>query len=298
MAILTLEDLHKRFGDKAVLQGVSLAVPAHSLYGFVGRNGVGKTTTMKAILGLLKPDSGIITVADEVVHYGQTATNRFIGYLPDVPAFYAFLNAEEYLQLCGESLGMTRGAIATRSTELLRLVGLTGEKHRIGGFSRGMKQRLGIAQALLGSPRLLICDEPTSALDPIGRREIMDILSAARQQTTVLFSTHILADIERVCTHAALLNDGKIACQGTVEELKATGDPPGYIVDPADEGAARQLAAAFPGATCEGNGFFVTEETLPMATAMGLIAERAIPIRRIERKEASLEDIFVEVMRP
>lgn len=161
---------------------------------------------MKAILGLLKSDSGEIYVMDEKVHFGQTSTNRYIGYLPDVPEFYSYMTTIEYLTLCGEICGMGQDDIVTRSKELLELVGLGQENRRIKGFSRGMKQRLGIAQALLNRPKLLICDEPTSALDPAGRKEILDILLAAKEQTTVLFSTHILLDVERICTEVAFLN--------------------------------------------------------------------------------------------
>ena len=220
MEILTIKDLKKNFGSKEVLRGLDLSVPEHSIFGFIGRNGAGKTTTMKAILGLLRPDSGQIHVCGEKVCFGQTRTNRHIGYLPDVPEFYAYMTPLEYLRFCGEISGMDKADLAMRSNELLELVGLGQERRRIKGFSRGMKQRLGIAQALLNRPKLLVCDEPTSALDPVGRKEILDILLAAKEQTTVLFSTHILSDVERICTEAAFLNDGKIAMQGTIEELR------------------------------------------------------------------------------
>ena len=203
MEMLQIAGLHKRFGDKEVLKGLNLTVPEHSIFGFIGRNGAGKTTTMKTILGLLKADAGEILVNGEKAVYGQTATNRYIGYLPDVPEFYSFMTAREYLGFCGEITGMTKKVYRERSEELLELVGLNGEKHRIKGYSRGMKQRLGIAQALLNRPKLLICDEPTSALDPVGRKEILDLLLAVREQTTVLFSTHILSDVERICTDIA-----------------------------------------------------------------------------------------------
>lgn len=209
MDMLRITNLKKHFGDKEVLTGLNLSVPEHSVFGFVGENGAGKTTTMKIILGLLKSDRGEVFVSGERVKYGQTATNRYIGYLPDVPEFYSFMTAREYLRLCGESLEMGKNDIEKRSDELLTLVGLSKENHRIRGFSRGMKQRLGIAQALLGRPKILICDEPTSALDPIGRKEILDILLSSKKQTTVLFSTHILSDVERICTDVAFLNNGK-----------------------------------------------------------------------------------------
>ena len=187
MDMLRISGLYKRFGDKDVLKGLDLSVPEHSIFGFIGKNGTGKTTTMKTVLGLIKADAGEITVNGEKVIYGHTSTNRFIGYLPDVPEFYSFMSAEEYLSFCAEITSMDPEESKARIKELLELVGLSGETHRIKGFSRGMKQRLGIAQALLKRPKLLICDEPTSALDPIGRKEILDILLSVREQTTVLF---------------------------------------------------------------------------------------------------------------
>ena len=220
MEMLRITDLHKLFGDKQVLRGLNLSVPEHSIFGFIGKNGAGKTTTMKTVLGLLKADSGEITVGGERVVYGQTATNQLIGYLPDVPEFYSFMTASEYLRFCGEITGMKKGECESRSMELLELVGLGTEKHRVKGFSRGMKQRLGIAQALLNRPKLLICDEPTSALDPVGRKEILDILLAVRERTTVLFSTHILSDVERICTDVAFLNNGTVEIQGTLSDIK------------------------------------------------------------------------------
>lgn len=156
MDMLTISELRKSFGEKQVLKGLSLSVPSNSVFGFVGMNGAGKTTAMKAVLGLLRPDSGEITVNGHRVSFGNTATNRFIGYLPDVPEFYTFMTPMEYLKLCGESLSLSRSEIASKSVALLELVGLSEDaKRRIKGFSRGMKQRLGIAQALLGSPKLL-----------------------------------------------------------------------------------------------------------------------------------------------
>ena len=199
MDMLTLSHVAKRFGEKQVLRDVTFSVPEHTVFGFVGKNGAGKTTAMKLILGLLASDGGEISVNGMKVRYGNTPTNRFVGYLPDVPEFYSCMTPFEYLRFCGEISGMSSKEIKARSEELLCLVGLEKENRRIRGFSRGMKQRLGVAQALFGRPGLLICDEPTSALDPAGRRELLDILSAAKEQTTVLFSTHILSDVEHIC---------------------------------------------------------------------------------------------------
>lgn len=222
MKILQIEGLKKCFGSHRVLDGVSMCVPEHCVYGFLGKNGAGKTTTMKLILGLLKADEGEVRVLGEKVEFGCAQTNRYIGYLPDVPEFYGYMNAAEYLTFCGQVSGMERAHVKSRIEEVLHMVGLLGVKKKIGGYSRGMKQRLGIAQAMLHEPRLLVCDEPTSALDPVGRKEILDILSQAREKTTVLFSTHVLSDVERICDRIAILNDGKIVLEGNLEEIKET----------------------------------------------------------------------------
>ena len=231
--------------DNQVLKDVSFEIEEGQFVCLLGPSGCGKTTTMKIILGLLKSDRGEVFVSGERVKYGQTATNRYIGYLPDVPEFYSFMTAREYLRLCGESLEMGKNDIEKRSDELLTLVGLSKENHRIRGFSRGMKQRLGIAQALLGRPKILICDEPTSALDPIGRKEILDILLSSKKQTTVLFSTHILSDVERICTDVAFLNNGKIAMQGAVADLKNVCSSHEFIVETIKADDAEYLSSVF-----------------------------------------------------
>ena len=220
MSSLEIKNLSKKFGEQNVINNLSLSLPENAIYGFLGQNGAGKTTTMKMILGLLKPTSGKISVCGEEVKYGDTKTNRYIGFLPDVPAFYGYMKPKEYLALCGEITGLDRKTVKTKSEELLSLVGLEKVNKRIGGFSRGMKQRLGVAQALLTEPKLLICDEPTSALDPIGRKEILEILLSVKGKTTVVFSTHILSDVERICDHVAVLNNGSLVLNGALSQLK------------------------------------------------------------------------------
>lgn len=220
MTVLSFQGVSKRFDGREVIRGLTISVAEHTIYGLLGQNGAGKTTTMKMALGLLKPTDGSIFVLGEPVSYGETKTNRYVGYLPDVPAFYGYMRPAEYLALCGEVSGLDRKKVKGRSAELLTLVGLKGINRSIGGFSRGMKQRLGIAQALLNEPRLLICDEPTSALDPVGRKEILDILRSVRNKTTIVFSTHILADAERICDQVAVLRNGRLALNGSLAELK------------------------------------------------------------------------------
>ena len=284
--MLTVTDLHKRFGDKEVLKGVSLQVPQGSIFGFIGRNGAGKTTTMKAVLGLLQPDAGEIFVAGERVRYGETPTNRHIGYLPDVPEFYGFLTAKEYLRLCAD----IRGTDPKQIPELLDLVGLGSEKHRIRGWSRGMKQRLGIAQALLGDPNLLICDEPTSALDPVGRKEILELLKSVKDRTTILFSTHILSDVERICTDVAILHEGTIAVEGSVETLRRMHKTEEVTIELSSAEDAEMLMRALPSLTRKsGEILTFSGDDAALFALLSRLAEQRIAPRRIERTEPTLE---------
>lgn len=296
MNMLQINGLHKQFGDKEVLRGLDLSVPEHSIFGFIGKNGAGKTTTMKTVLGLLKADSGEILVNGEKVVYGQTATNLHIGYLPDIPEFYSFMTAPEYLHFCGEITGMDKAVYTVRSKELLDLVGLADEKHRIKGYSRGMKQRLGIAQALLNQPKLLICDEPTSALDPVGRKEILDILLAVQEQTTVLFSTHILSDVERICTDVALLNDGVVEVQGKLSDIKMRYRGEAYLLETETETAMDVLTCAFPEMKqCDSNQLSFCETSNTVFDLLRFIADNHITLMKLERIEPTLESLFMEV---
>ena len=297
MDMLQITGLHKCFGDKSVLKGLDLSVPEHSIFGFIGKNGAGKTTTMKAVLGLLQPDQGQIYVAGEKVSFGQTATNRHIGYLPDVPEFYTFMSAMEYLVFCGQISGLSLPESRQRAQELLELVGLSGEKHRIKGFSRGMKQRLGIAQALLGRPKLLICDEPTSALDPVGRKEILDILLAVREQTTILFSTHILSDVERICTDVAFLNDGVSCIQGPLSQVRGAYRREEYLLETAEEGGLQLLQSAFSSMRDAGqNKLCFRSDGNDLHDVLRFIADNRIPLVKLEHIEPSLESVFMEVV--
>ncbi len=304
MDMLTIQNLSKSFGKHQVIDNLSLTVPEHSIFGFVGQNGAGKTTTMKMILGLLKPDEGTILVGGQPVRFGQNQTNRMIGYLPDVPSFYPYLYPLEFLQLCGEISGMPRDMIRQRSQELLRLVGLEGVKKKIGAFSRGMKQRLGIAQALLNQPKLLICDEPTSALDPVGRKEILDILQAVKGTTTVVFSTHILSDVERICDRMAVLHKGHIALTGTLAELRARHQA-GLVIDFATPEDKDRFLSQIPSDLASGDQIQQQPLSVTLRTddirriqaevMQWLVKEQIYP-RKMEVAEPSVESLYLEVI--
>lgn len=300
MDILTIENLSKSFGNNKVIDGLSFSVPEHSIYGFIGQNGAGKTTTMKMILGLLKADSGKVTVCGEAVSFGQTKTNEYIGYLPDVPEFYPYMRPKEYLKLCGDITGMPSGKIKSRIDGLLVLVGLSGVNKKIGSFSRGMKQRLGIAQALLNEPKLLICDEPTSALDPIGRKEILDILLSVKGRTTVVLSTHILAYVERICDHVAVLNNGRLALCGTLSEIKEKHKADSLFIEfatGADKDKFITLSNMTNYAQTETSVTIHTGNIAATQTAViELIAKEKLLPQKFEVAEPTIESLFLEAV--
>lgn len=305
MAILEIRNLKKTFGSLTVIDGLSFNVPQNTVFGFIGKNGSGKTTTMKMIMGFLKPTGGDILVCGQKVRYADSSTNRSIGYLPDVPEFYNYMTPKEYLKLCGKISGMNNDQIKRKSDELLILVGLENTNRRITGFSRGMKQRLGIAQALLNEPKLLICDEPTSALDPMGRKEILDILSAIRNRTTILFSTHILSDVERICDRIGMLDNGKLAIQGELSEIKHTYRKDRILIETQNAVDLETLSVeikrtnAAKEMTVEGKSILIDLEDIDNSAQriLDTIVHNKINIIKYEILEPSLENVFLEAVK-
>lgn len=310
MDMLKVCNVCKSFGSKDVIKSLSFSIPQNSIFGFVGKNGAGKTTTMKMILGLLKIDSGEIYVDGKKVTYGNTVTNKVVGYLPDVPEFYDYMTTREYLKFCGSIAEIDKKTLDSRVEELLELVGLANEKKRIKGFSRGMKQRLGIAQALIGKPKLLICDEPTSALDPVGRKEILDILLAAKKDTTVIFSTHILSDVERICDEVAFLNDGKIALTGTIEEIKKQKKSEGVLIAVTNKDDIKIIKDNYKNVEIQDDYTCIIKENISMKNStnkgdllednllknvMRFVLDNNISVDKVERCESTLENLFMEV---
>jgi len=213
--------LTKTFGGNRALDAVDLVVEEGSVFGFLGPNGAGKTTTLRILTGLARPTSGSVQILGHDVAMAGNTVRADIGFLPDVPGFYPWMSAEEFLRFAGALFGIGGSALDERVAMLLDLAGLSGVSQKIGGYSRGMKQRLGVAQALVNAPKLLLLDEPTGALDPIGRKDVLDMLASLRGRTTVFFSTHILADVERVCDTVAILDRGHVVAHAPIDELKA-----------------------------------------------------------------------------
>ena len=222
--VLSVEDVHKTFKigffRKRVeaVRGVSLQVSEGETFGILGPNGAGKTTTIKAILRLIQPDRGAIAVFGKPL---SLESMQRIGYMPENPYVYQYLRAPEFLDLCGRLMGMPRALRDKRSAEMIEMVGLSHAVDRpIGRFSKGMTQRMGLAQALLHDPQLLILDEPMSGLDPIGRKQVRDIILAQRHAgKTLIFTSHVLSDVEMLCDRIAIINKGRVVARGTLDEL-------------------------------------------------------------------------------
>ncbi len=302
MNAITLIDLGKQFGATTALAGVDLAVPAGSIFGFLGPNGAGKTTTLRILTGLAKPTSGTALVLGVEMPDATADLRSQIGYLPDVPAFYPWMTAREFMHFAGRLFGLTAELIEDRTTSLLEMAGLGSVRTRIGGYSRGMKQRLGIAQALINAPRLLLLDEPTSALDPMGRRDVLEMIASLRGRTTVFFSTHILADVERVCDTVAILDRGRIVAGGPIVDLKRRYAASRIAIQV--DGDVHSL-----GQTLTGRGWLSALEETPdqirltvtdldaaRRDILQVVSNSAVPLRRFEVEEASLEDVFVELL--
>lgn len=223
------EGLSKRYKDRAnevvALDDLTLSVPYGSIFGFLGRNGAGKTTTMRLLAGLALPTTGRAWIAGHETTQTSSGSANFLaranfGYLPQAPAFYTWMSAREYLDYVGQIQGLSPTERKQQIAELLELSDLKdAAKRRIGGFSGGMLQRLGIAQALMGHPPVLLLDEPTSALDPAGRHEVLNMITRLRGQATVFLSSHILTDIERVCDTLAVLHHGQLVLVSGRDEL-------------------------------------------------------------------------------
>ena len=285
--VLHIQQLQKSFGSKKVLNNIDLHINEKEIVAFVGANGAGKTTLMKCVLGFI-PFQGKIAVCDTPVSFGETASNDFIGYLPDVPQFYPFYTAKQYLKLCQKVSGNVSNE---RVDEMLQLVGLAGRKEKISQYSRGMKQRLGIAQALLSKPKLLICDEPTSALDPEGREQILTILQEAKKETAILFSTHILSEAERISDRMIVLHDSEIKFDGPLQREISTDSYYIECTNPIES----HIVDAFK-LTVDGEGWiFHAAELSSKNQLLKIIVEAGNSIEKFYPQTTSLEQFLKEV---
>lgn len=294
--------LTKTYDQVKALDGLDLVVDEGSIFGFLGPNGAGKTTTVRLLTGLAHPTTGVVRVLGSRVRAGDVVGTG-MGYLPDVPGFYDWMTGGEFLRFTGRLFGIAKPQLESRLEMLLDLAGLVDVKTRIGGYSRGMKQRLGIAQALINAPRLLILDEPTSALDPIGRKQVLEMLASLRGRSTVFFSTHILADVDRVCDTVAILDRGRLVVQAPMQDLKTRYRSHKLaleVTDGADALAAEIAAQPWAAAAVRApNGAIevtVSDMSVAQREIPALVAARGLGLSRLEAGEVQLEEVFVELV--
>ncbi|MEN4013732.1 MAG: ABC transporter ATP-binding protein [Chloroflexota bacterium] len=306
MSAIRIENLTKTYGAVRALDGLSLEVAEGSVFGFLGPNGAGKTTTIRILTGLARASSGTARVAGvEIGHNGALA--RKIGYLPEEPPFYAWMRAQEFLEYAAQLFGLGAAARRQRAEELLRLVGLWDVRKRvIRGFSRGMRQRLGIAQALVNRPQVLFLDEPASALDPAGRRDVLELIAGLRGQCSVFMSTHILADVERVCDTVGIIHKGRMLRVARQEELLDAYAAPVFRVEVSTNGGselndwANQIAAEeyVEQVRAEENAVRIRVRELDCARRqlLAALAGSGLPVERFELVKPSLEEVFLELV--
>jgi ABC-2 type transport system ATP-binding protein len=300
--------LSKRYpGGVLALDRLDVAVPAGSVFGLLGPNGAGKTTTLRILAGLTHLTSGSASVAGVPVATGGTALARSIGFLDQDPRFYGWQTGRETLDLVGRLHGMGDAERRTRVAEALAQVELTdASERRVAAYSGGMRQRLGIASALVSRPPVLILDEPVSSLDPEGRRDLLALIAGLRGSTTVLFSTHVLADIERVCDRVAILDHGRLAVEAALDELLERYALPIYRLDPepGQDAAVERLAARLRTAgwvvdATVDRGLLRVTVSDPTAAARELlpaVVEAGVALAAYERVRPTLEDVFLRLV--
>ncbi len=304
---IVCEGLSKRYGEVLALDRLTLTVPAGSIFGFLGPNGAGKTTLVRLLTGLARPTAGRARVAGVDVSAGDMALHRRISALDQQPQFYSWMRGRELLAFVGELYGMRGTALRARVDEALVATGLTSaSQRRIGGYSGGMRQRLGLAQALMNHPEVYFLDEPASSLDPEGRHDILSIIEGLRGRATVFMSTHILADVERVCDHVAIINKGQLIVASTVDELQQRYAQPIFMLEPEPGQRERTDAlllalrqTAWAGEVTEEHGVIRVRARDTAAASrelLPLIAQQGVLLQRFERGRASLEDIFLRLV--
>lgn len=285
MNAITIQNASKQYSGKRgrkieALTGLSLDVHAGEVFGFLGPNGAGKSTTIKSIMGLVRLSSGNIDVYG--VPVVQIAARRNVGYLPENPAFYDFLTAREYLSFVGKVFEMSEAALDQRINETLSLLQLTEAADRpICGYSKGMVQRLGLAQALIHDPNLYILDEPMSGLDPLGRAQVKDIIKSLRERgKTVFFSTHITADVELVCDRVGVIVNGRLRAVDRVSAILEQGEV-GYRIHTISK---------------TGQAGEVNVEKHQLADFITRCSNEGVTVVRVEPRRKDLEAFFLETV--
>lgn len=289
MTILEVKNLSKAYNSEFAVKDVSFQLQEHTATALIGPNGAGKTTILSMLAGLLKQTEG------DIVHSARAG----IGFLPQYPQFFPWLTALEFLEMAAEISGVEAANVRKQSIRTLEFVGLgPAMKKKCGTFSGGMKQRLGLAQAIVHQPALLLLDEPVSALDPTGRREILNLLKSLQQDTTILYSTHILNDAEEMTDQVLFLREGHLVEQGSLADVRANYSEPRIRIRFRTEADAQRFASLHEWQHVSG----AAETVLPVAEhgpsmqeVLELLARERITVDAVERQNDTLEEIFLKV---
>jgi ABC-2 type transport system ATP-binding protein len=313
--VIETNQLSKSYGEVDALRDLDLAVPAHSITGFLGPNGAGKSTTIKLLLGLIRPTGGSGQIFGLDIVRESTAIRHRVGYLAQRPSFYPNLTARETLRFVSRFFTDSarnrnaRQAMEREIDEILELVGLEEKGNRpVGNFSGGEMQRLGLAQAQINRPDLLILDEPAAALDPMGRAQVLNIMEQLREKSTIFYSTHILDDVQRVSDRVAILNQGRLVADGPIEQLLLGDSGPVFEltvtgnVDGARERLAEQAwVSEINSARYNGQirwSVAVTDAQIAQRRLLRLVLERGdVDVLSFNRTQYELEDVFMNLVR-
>ncbi|KAF0207165.1 MAG: ABC transporter ATP-binding protein [Actinomycetota bacterium] len=287
--------LTKRYGKRNVVNGLDLRVEREQIYGFLGLNGAGKTTTIRMLMGLIRPTSGSARLFGHPIPAERMKVMRRVGALVESPSYYAHLSGRDNLRVVATLLDVS----AKRVSEVLEIVRLTADAGRkAGDYSLGMKQRLGIATALLGSPELVVLDEPTNGLDPAGIHEIRDLIRSMPREhgISVLVSSHLLAEIDQMATTVGVIHGGRLLFQGPIEDLRARSH--GHVRIEVDRPeAAIAIAEGFPLTRDDSDGGLLLDSTLPgdAARLVRTLVGGGVAVYRVEERQRTLEEIFLEL---
>jgi ABC-2 type transport system ATP-binding protein len=307
--IINTTALSKSFGDVDALKPVDLTVPQHAIFGFLGPNGAGKTTFMKLLLGLIRPSSGAGQIFSKDIVADSIEIRSRVGYLPQEPRFYQYMTARETLEFTARFFfSGPKIEIGKRVSEMLDLVGLNDKADRpIQGFSGGERQRLGIAQAQVNYPELLILDEPAASLDPLGRRDVLAVMERLRKHTTIFYSTHILNDVQQVSDTVAILNNGELAAHGPIETLLKQGQDVVYRMNvQGDVARAQKTMKAQPWVASVDTSpqelsskmtVTVTDESAAQTQLLRLLmTDEQLVVEDFGRKTYALEEVFLGIV--
>ena len=294
--LLTVQSLTKEYGREKVVNDVSFSLVKNTSTALIGPNGAGKTTTLSMITGLTNPTYGNIILEGE----NKKDARKMIGFLPQYPKFFSWLSAIEFTEMTAKLSGVDARTARVESEKILDFVGLEKAKNKkIGTYSGGMKQRLGLAQAIVHQPSLLLLDEPVSALDPVGRREIMNLLKELQERTTILYSTHILNDAEEMTDQLLFLRNGELVEEGSLLEVREKyANPMIKIIFSKEANAERFIRSSRWKTTRKGASVWIParESNPQMREILAYVSQEDWDVLKVEKASANLEEIFMQVV--